>query len=97
MPLDPQAAKFLAMVADAPLETIPVEANRQVAIDAIPMTGEPARLAAIEDTEIKTATGTVPVRFYRPSLESGLPVTTYFHGAGWVAGNLDTRRPEVRP
>jgi hypothetical protein len=31
--------------------------NRQFAIDAIPMTGEPARLAAIEDTEIFEVSG----------------------------------------
>jgi acetyl esterase len=91
MALHPQAAAFLEIVAGAPaLETVPVEANRDSAIQAIPMTGEAADLAAVEDVKIETTTGTVPVRVYRPSLATGLPVAAYFHGAGWVAGNLDT-------
>ena len=97
MALHPQAARFLEMVAGAPpLETMPVEANRQSIIDAIALSGEPAELAAVEDQEIKTATGTVPVRVYRPSLASGLPVSAFFHGGGWVIGNLDTHDRVVR-
>jgi acetyl esterase len=79
------------MVADAPpLETVDVEATRQSVISAIAMTGEPTELAAIDDVKIEMTVGAVPVRFYRPSLADGLPVCAYFHGAGWVAGNLDT-------
>jgi acetyl esterase len=91
MALHPQAARFLEMVAGAPpVETLPAEASRQAAMDTIPLTGEVTELAAVEDQKIKTANGTVPVRIYRPSLASGLPVTAFFHGGGWVIGNLDT-------
>jgi acetyl esterase len=91
MALHPQAARFLEMVAGAPpVETLSAEANRRSAIDTIPMTGERTELAAVEDQEIETATGTVPVRIYRPSLAGGLPVSAFFHGGGWVIGNLDT-------
>jgi len=91
MALDPQAALFLQMAADAPpLDTITPDAARQAVVETIPVTGEPATLASVEDTAITTATGTVPVRVYRPSLAPGLPVSTYFHGGGWVIGDLDT-------
>jgi acetyl esterase len=91
MALHPQAAAFLEIVAGAPpLETIPIEATRDSAIQAIPRTGAAAELAAVEDVKIETTAGTVAVRVYRPSLAAGLPVAAYFHGAGWVAGNLDT-------
>ena len=91
MTLDPQAAAFLRIVADAPpLDTIPAEANRRTIIETIPLSGAVTELARVEDLVLDTATGSVPVRVYRPSLAAGLPVTTYFHGAGWVGGNLDT-------
>jgi acetyl esterase len=32
----------------------------------------------------------VPVRLYRPSAEENLPLLVFFHGGGWVIGNLDT-------
>jgi acetyl esterase len=32
----------------------------------------------------------VPVRVYRPSDEDDLPVVVYYHGGGWVLGDLDT-------
>lgn len=38
-------------------------------------------------------TGTVPMRLYRPlgsRAEDVLPVLVYFHGGGWVIGDLDT-------
>jgi len=31
----------------------------------------------------------IPIRVYRPSDESGLPVLMWYHGGGWVFGNLD--------
>ncbi|MDO9344169.1 MAG: alpha/beta hydrolase [Pseudomonas sp.] len=32
----------------------------------------------------------VPVRVYKPARPALLPVLMYFHGGGWVAGDLDT-------
>jgi acetyl esterase len=34
--------------------------------------------------------GAVPARLYRPSGAEGLGLLVYFHGGGWVLGNLDT-------
>ncbi|GAB2863903.1 alpha/beta hydrolase [Actinoallomurus bryophytorum] len=91
MPLHPQAARFVEMVAGAPpVEAVPVEASRQSALDTIPLTGEVTELAAVEDQKVKTENGLVPVRIYRPSLAGGLPVTAFFHGGGWIIGDLDT-------
>jgi acetyl esterase len=32
----------------------------------------------------------MPVRVFRPSAATGLPLLLWFHGGGWVTGNLDT-------
>lgn len=38
----------------------------------------------------------VPVRIYRPSAGSALPVLVYFHGGGWVMGGLDSHDATCR-
>lgn len=43
----------------------------------------------IDDRTIPGPSGEIPIRIYRPSDESGLPVLMWFHGGGWVLGNLD--------
>ena len=32
----------------------------------------------------------IPVRIYRPTPDKGLPAVLYFHGGGWVLGNVET-------
>ncbi|HXU59543.1 MAG TPA: alpha/beta hydrolase fold domain-containing protein [Verrucomicrobiae bacterium] len=47
-------------------------------------------LTAIESWEIPGPGGVIPCRLYRPSKARPLPVLVYFHGGGWILGNLDT-------
>ncbi len=47
--------------------------------------GKPTACLAVHDRDIAG----VPVRIYRPC-EGELPVVAYFHGGGWVEGDLDT-------
>jgi acetyl esterase len=52
----------------------------------------PAEVAEVRDLAADSPNGTIPVRLYRP-LGSGagpLPVLVYYHGGGWVIGDLDT-------
>jgi acetyl esterase len=53
---------------------------------------DPARPAGIrvEDDVVPRDGGAVPVRWYRPEGAAPLPVVIYFHGGGWVVGNLDS-------
>jgi acetyl esterase len=50
--------------------------------------GEP--VARVENREIPGPTGPLTIRIYHPSLTPQLPVLIYYHGGGWVQGNLDT-------
>jgi acetyl esterase len=47
-------------------------------------------LAAVEPLDIPGPGGIIPCRLYRPSKTRPLPALIYFHGGGWVLGNLDT-------
>jgi len=47
-------------------------------------------LASVENLNIPGPGGPLACRLYRPSRASPLPALVYFHGGGWVLGNLDT-------
>ena len=52
----------------------------------------PPEVAEVRDLAADGPHGTIPVRLYRP-MGSGvgpLPVLVYYHGGGWVIGDLDT-------
>jgi acetyl esterase len=85
--LHPHARAFLDIVKDAPpLDTQTTEQNRADLENAIPLTGEGAPVAVVEDRRIAG----VGVRVYSPRpLEEALPVVVYFHGGGWVLGDLE--------
>jgi len=55
------------------------------------------RPSAIELDEIRTVdAGGVPARLYRPGGGDGLGLLVYFHGGGWVVGDLETHDSTCR-
>ena len=53
----------------------------------------PIPMARVEGLQVPGPTGPIPVRHYLPlGLSAGLPVPllVYYHGGGWVVGDLDT-------
>ena len=57
--------------------------------------GETEPIFSIENRIISGPNGYLPIRIYRPSAEPNLPVMLYFHGGGWVIGNMDGNEPTV--
>jgi acetyl esterase len=50
-------------------------------------------VASVQDLQATGPAGAIPVRSYRPAGSSAaamLPVLVYYHGGGWVIGDLDT-------
>jgi acetyl esterase len=47
-------------------------------------------VAAVKDLEVPGPAGGIPVRVYRPSEESDLPVLVYLHGGGWAICSIET-------
>jgi len=58
--------------------------------------GIPEAIFHIEHRVISGPTSYLPIRIYRPNAKSDLPVMVYFHGGGWVIGNMDGFEPTVR-
>lgn len=56
---------------------------------------DPLLMDRVEDREIETAAGPLPVRIYLPPnlAEDPAPAVVYFHGGGWVQGDLDSHHP----
>ena len=53
----------------------------------------PPEMALVRDLAAGGPHGSIPLRLYRPSGSSAtetLPVLVYYHGGGWVIGDLDT-------
>lgn len=97
-PIDDEARDFINLV-DAnpppPARDITIEEFRRLAHDALRVSGEPEALEAVADEEAPGAAGPLRARRYVPAdRDDGLLV--YFHGGGFVRGDLDTHDPLCR-
>jgi acetyl esterase len=94
MPVDSQLQPILAELNSLPpLNQVPLEQLRQ----GSPIPTEPgAALARVIDRKIPSAPGELPVRIYSPRIGAPMPVLVYFHGGGFVLGNLDSHDALLR-
>src|SRR5271170_6413740 len=53
-------------------------------------------MASIEDLTLQTSGASLPIRIYRPSQAINPPLIVYFHGGGFVIGDLDTHDRNAR-
>jgi len=53
-------------------------------------------LAAVEDITVAGAAGQLRARVHRPSADGARPTVVFFHGGGFVVGDLDTIEPAAR-
>lgn len=93
MPLHPQAEALRTRIAAAgepPIYTLEPEDARRIRLARL-RTGLPVEpVAKVEDRTIPGPAGPLPVRVYTPDGPGPHPVVVYYHGGGWVIGNLDT-------
>ena len=94
MPVDSELQPILDLLsAGPPLDQVPLELLRQGS--PIP-TEQAVAVASVVNRKIATPDGDLPVRIYHPRLAGHLPVLVYFHGGGFVLGNLDTHDSVAR-
>jgi acetyl esterase len=93
MPLDPQVIKILKEAESLGLpvyqDLSPAEARQQM-LDQSPAVDPLLSVNRVEDRSIPGPEGDIPIRLYYPAGDAPFPVLVYFHGGGWVIGDLDT-------
>ncbi|GAA2595308.1 alpha/beta hydrolase [Actinomadura fulvescens] len=93
MPLHPQTARFLedvrALTAFGGPEPTIEDMRRELGAALFTARRD---LPHVRDLTVPAPGGPVPVRLYRPVPPGGppLPVVVYFHGGGWVIGDLES-------
>ena len=93
----------VAMVLDAmaalelpPMETMSPQQAREMMAATTTMRPPGPEVAEVVDGVVPTAEGGLPYRLYRPEGVGPHPVIAYFHGGGWVLGDLDSDDPLCR-
>ena len=97
MPLDPQAKHVmeqLAALGFPPPHTVSPEQARLNA-RARPRAVGP-EVAKVEQRRIPGPGPEIPVRIYTPTGAGPFPILAWFHGGGWVIGDLDSADPTAR-
>jgi acetyl esterase/lipase len=92
MPLDPQMQVELDKLYAAglfPIRMHSVEAARRAVAAAQAAAEAPEAVGAVEDRTLPGPAGGIPVRVYSPAGDGPFPLLVYFHGGGWVLGDLD--------
>jgi len=74
----------------------PAEARRTRNPTLQRLNGPPETVAKIEDLNIPGPGGDLPIRIYTPEGKRPFPVLVFFHGGGYVVGNLDTHDSPCR-
>lgn len=93
---DPQVRALLDGLELPPQYALSVEGAR-AALDAVLIDDEPAEsVSSVTDLPIPVTGGEVTIRAYRPAGDGPFPVLVYFHGGGWVRGNIDTHDAPCR-
>jgi acetyl esterase len=95
--LHPQARALLDLIEKSglpPTHTLsPVEARRYYRERRAYSQPEPPQMGQVRDLTATGPHGDIPLRLYRPHGSAAgtlLPVLVYYHGGGWVIGDLDT-------
>jgi acetyl esterase len=97
--LDPDARSFLetAVDLDAPdIITLPLEQARTALEDLYTPDIEPMAIASMTEQTIQAPACDIRVRIYDPTPNKALPAVVYFHGGGWIAGDLESHDSVAR-
>jgi acetyl esterase len=76
--------------------TTPAELRAQQSDAARLIYGKPTRVGSVRDLDIDGAAGKLRARHYAPERGEGAPLLVFFHGGGFVFGDLDTHDAPCR-
>src|SRR3954454_16330998 len=102
VPVDPQIAAVLAMLESGGVQPMyegtPEEGRTAFAALTVGLR-TPEQLIPVADTEditVPGADGELRARVYRPEGSGPFPTVVFFHGGGWVIGDLETHDNQSR-
>ncbi|HVB38683.1 MAG TPA: alpha/beta hydrolase [Vicinamibacterales bacterium] len=93
MPLDPRARAYidkLHAAGEKPVAELTVAEARAQSRRLAAQLGPGEPVARVEELVIPLAGRSVPARLYAPASRTPLGVYVFFHGGGWVRGDLET-------
>jgi acetyl esterase len=96
-PLDPVIAEIIPKLPLRDPEIMTPQSARDAlrALAAARAAVPPPAVADVTDTTVKGADGPRPARVYR-NAQGTSPTVVFFHGGGWVAGDLETHDRQAR-
>src|SRR5262249_18483214 len=103
MALDPQVTAVIDLVIKSgrpAYHTLSPKDARELFRETRPAaTPTPPQIGRVQDLVADTDAGAVPVRVYRAAGvpdSTALPVLVFYHGGGWVIGDLETHDVQCR-
>lgn len=99
MPVDPQVQALLEHLEAQgvpPFEQMNVSQAREVMSQFKALQAEPEEVAEVRNILVPGPAGRLPVRVYHPTSGTVLPLMVYFHGGGWVIGNVEVNDTACR-
>ena len=97
MALDPQVASVIDLIVKSgrpAYHTLSPKEARRLFLETRPASTPPApQIGVVRDLTADGPLGTIPLRVYRPGGvpdSRPLPVLVFFHGGGWVIGDIET-------
>ena len=99
MPVDPNIAGLLSLIAAAgrpPMHEASVEDARLGFRTLMVTFRDPSTLVDVASVTDASIAAAGPVRIYRPHADAPTPTILYFHGGGFVIGDLDTHENVCR-
>ena len=96
-PLDPVVAQIIPLLPLRDPRTMTPQSARDAlrALAAARAHIPPPQVRTTQDTAVQGAAGPLAARVYRVSDETS-PTVVFFHGGGWVAGDLETHDRQAR-
>ncbi|HVT63985.1 MAG TPA: alpha/beta hydrolase [Mycobacteriales bacterium] len=102
MPLDPQIAAILKFLADAGAPTIASSTAEQARAGfragtvGVRNAATLAQVRSVEDITVTGGAGERAARLYRPDVDGPVPTMVFFHGGGFVIGDIETHDDQAR-
>jgi acetyl esterase len=96
-PLDPVIAQIIPLLPLRDPDSMTPQSARDAlrALAAARAAVPPPPVTSVEDIQVKGAAGPLAARVYRVSRAIS-PTVVFFHGGGWVAGDLETHDRQAR-